>query len=99
MWKKGYREVISSVLQYLGCREDYIMGKRERGLKFWGRKSNFFKIEGGEEYKIAGNFIHPWFKTTLPIYVYFNYVPLLICKYGYIMYSQISRYALSLTVK
>ena len=34
------------------------MEKRGRGLIFWGRKSKF-KNEGGEDYQIAGNFIHP----------------------------------------
>ena len=35
------------------------MGKRGRGLKFWGGKSFFFKMRVGKKIKIAGNFIHP----------------------------------------
>ena len=36
------RERESNIICFiiLGCREDYLVGKRGRGLKFWGRKSN-----------------------------------------------------------
>ena len=39
--------------------EEYLVGKRGRGRKFWGRKSRLKKNGGGEEYKVVGNFVHP----------------------------------------
>ena len=38
--------------------EDYLLGKKERGLTFWGKKLKFLKNGGEEEYQILGIFIH-----------------------------------------
>ena len=43
------------------------MGKRGRGRKFGGSEGNK-KNEGGEEYKVVGNFIHPWFQAVYRSY-------------------------------
>ena len=33
-------------------------------MKFWGSKSRFFKTGGGEEYQVAGKFIHLCFQEN-----------------------------------
>ena len=35
------------------------MGKRRRGLKFWGRKSKFFKMRLGKNIKLQGTLYTP----------------------------------------
>ena len=34
-------------------------GEEGKGTEIFGKKIKNFKNEGGEEYQIAGNFIHP----------------------------------------
>ena len=38
---------------------DYLDGKRERGLEFWGRKSNCLKMGVGKNIKLQGTLCTP----------------------------------------
>ena len=45
------------------CGKEYQVGKRARGRKFGGIKSRFRINQGGEEYHVVRNFMHPCIKV------------------------------------
>ena len=54
-WKKIKGEAILSSLLYLGCLEEYHVGKKGEGDGNIGEENQILNFGVGEEYQVAGN--------------------------------------------